>query len=171
MFCEIRQERNSAVRGVAERAAKEKAVCFYTRLFYEATPFVTKKETPPIFLSTMSPDFSPLAFIIVSHFLHVVNENFPFSLLAFSPLGERRGGKSGIFYLYEKLYFFSLKRMYKHGDRHAVAALLLLTLAAMKEPATVLSSLERQRKGTSRRELRAERDSATPCASGGEKEK
>lgn len=60
--------------------------------------------------------------------------------------------------------------MYKHGDRHVVAALLLLTLAAMKEPATVLSSLERQRKGTSRRELRAERDSATPSASGGESE-
>lgn len=61
--------------------------------------------------------------------------------------------------------------MYKHGERHVVAALLLLTLAAMKEPATVLSSLERQRKGTSRRELRSERDSATPSASGGEKEK
>ena len=86
------------------------------------------------------------------------------------PWGSGEGG-SGIFYLYEKLYFFSLKRMYKHGERHVVAALLLLTLAAMKEPATVLSSLERQRKGTSRRELRAERDSATPSASGGEKEK
>jgi hypothetical protein len=44
LFCEIRQERNSAVRGVAERAAKEKAVCFYTRLFYEATSPDTGKK-------------------------------------------------------------------------------------------------------------------------------
>lgn len=98
-------------------------------------------------------------------------KTFPFRFLRSPPWESGEGGKSGIFYLYEKLYFFSLKRMYKHGERHVVAALLLLTLAAMKEPATVLSSLERQRKGTSRRELRAERDSATPCASGGEKEK